>query len=804
VLLLVDDLQWVDELSLALCHYLVRAAESADHCLTLIAAARPSPQASSFAESLTHVVPEERRATIELGPLSGDEALEVVRGLAPSLDASAAREFAAKSGGSPFWLEALVRTGGTAADAGQLVTERLRGAGADAGALLALLAVAARPLAPADISRLEGWSVERVEHATSELVNRGVAIRPPGAIRLAHDLLREAALKDVPDDQQRALHGRIAQWLEAAADNDLQRLRAALEHRRAAKLPALDLSARLARSPQRTLLGLEGLRMLAAIADEGDPFDAGVLALHEHVASLATELAEHEEALARWSVVAERAENDMRRASALLAASRAAYELGRIPEAREALAHSHQLDDIDDVVRLEQRSLEAAILLWLELRTAEGRAVAEEAVASANRLAAESGGVSALDRHARRAYLEAMRLDYETAVIEGDAAALLRAAELRESAARGLDVESYLTASIALGLALRQNGRTHEAIARYRRVWAEAHRRVLPRLMVDAGYWLARTLELTGELTEAELVVREASELAARAGEVPRARHRISRVACGIALQRGRPADALRLLEASQEPNQHQRIMLHGDLALWHGRLDGAAAAATVLEQVALGQACADAVGCARCGAELLLFAAEGLARAGEQEAAREALARWDASGVRPEILDEIWQLHAAALAEEDTTARIDALKTALATAEGSPYRLAELWIRLDLGRTLADVEADRAVVELGQVAELASQRGATTVLELADQALRRLGVRTWRRGAAAPLTERELQIARLISEGASNPEIARQLFLSRKTVERHVSNLLRKVGVRNRAELAARVPELEVEGAHR
>jgi DNA-binding NarL/FixJ family response regulator len=34
--------------------------------------------------------------------------------------------------------------------------------------------------------------------------------------------------------------------------------------------------------------------------------------------------------------------------------------------------------------------------------------------------------------------------------------------------------------------------------------------------------------------------------------------------------------------------------------------------------------------------------------------------------------------------------------------------------------------------------------------------------------------------------------------------VERHVSNLFRKLGVRNRAELVARVAELEVEGAHR
>lgn len=65
-------------------------------------------------------------------------------------------------------------------------------------------------------------------------------------------------------------------------------------------------------------------------------------------------------------------------------------------------------------------------------------------------------------------------------------------------------------------------------------------------------------------------------------------------------------------------------------------------------------------------------------------------------------------------------------------------------------------------------------------------------------------LTEREQVIAHLIAGGASNPEIATRLFLSRKTVERHVSNVLRKAGVRNRAELAARVTELEGEGAHR
>ena len=49
------------------------------------------------------------------------------------------------------------------------------------------------------------------------------------------------------------------------------------------------------------------------------------------------------------------------------------------------------------------------------------------------------------------------------------------------------------------------------------------------------------------------------------------------------------------------------------------------------------------------------------------------------------------------------------------------------------------------------------------------------------------PLSERELEILQLIAKGASNREIAGALFLAEGTVKNHVSNILTKLGVRDR-----------------
>jgi DNA-binding NarL/FixJ family response regulator len=64
---------------------------------------------------------------------------------------------------------------------------------------------------------------------------------------------------------------------------------------------------------------------------------------------------------------------------------------------------------------------------------------------------------------------------------------------------------------------------------------------------------------------------------------------------------------------------------------------------------------------------------------------------------------------------------------------------------------------------------------------------------------AVAQLTERELEIFRLVAAGLSNAEIADRLVLSETTVKTHVSNLLRKLGVRDRVHAVIRAYEAGV-----
>ena len=202
-------------------------------------------------------------------------------------------------------------------------------------------------------------------------------------------------------------------------------------------------------------------------------------------------------------------------------------------------------------------------------------------------------------------------------------------------------------------------------------------------------------------------------------------------------------------------------------------------------------------VSCNRCGAELHVRSAEAFARVGLLDLAAATLDAWHRDHSAPDATALVWATRAAGLlaaGRGDTDDALALLGQSIAGADALGMRCEALWSRLDLAAALVMAHRLSAGDAYREAAEEAENMGALTERAQAEQALRQLGVRTWRRTPLSPdvLTAREREIAGLAATGASNPEIAASLFISRKTVERHMSNVLAKFGVRNRTHLAA------------
>ena len=98
---------------------------------------------------------------------------------------------------------------------------------------------------------------------------------------------------------------------------------------------------------------------------------------------------------------------------------------------------------------------------------------------------------------------------------------------------------------------------------------------------------------------------------------------------------------------------------------------------------------------------------------------------------------------------------------------------------------------------QLGSAYEIFDSSGAGAFAERARSELRAAGGQARMRAVDArdAITAQEALIARLAREGASNPEIAAQLFISRATVAYHLRKVFIKLGISSRSQLARRLP---------
>ena len=160
------------------------------------------------------------------------------------------------------------------------------------------------------------------------------------------------------------------------------------------------------------------------------------------------------------------------------------------------------------------------------------------------------------------------------------------------------------------------------------------------------------------------------------------------------------------------------------------------------------------------------------------------------------------------ALANGDPDSAAEQLGRAVAVHRDLDLPFARAEIELRAGVALAAAgEREPALDLLADAYRTARKLGARPlateatreVADLGESVTERLGPRAAAHADGPGLTRRELEVVRLVAVGRTNREIATELFLSPRTVDMHVRNLLRKLDCRSRVEAAHRAGELDL-----
>lgn len=784
LMLLVDDLHLCDEPSLQFLGYLVRRLDRMS--VSILASLRPFERSAS-APLLTELVSDPLAISVRPGPLSDAATSELLTaGLGREAEPGFAAACRAATGGNPLLLTELTKAlrdervpplaGGTAAVAElgpravlRTVLVRLDGLPKSAGELaraLAVLGTAAElPLAAA----LAGLEAGEARTAASALIGAEI-LADASEPQFVHPLVGSAVYEAIPAPDRAAAHDRAAELLR--------------HHGR----PAGAIAAHLVLAPPGGRAWVCELLVDAARASlrAGAPADA----VTAYERALAEPPAEGERpqlvaALGRAAMLVDGPAGEVRlnealglatgpeaRALVSLDLARLLMFLGRVEESMPVL---HAAADALGPGSGDLRRMLATAELMASLF--DPRFVpAPEQLALGRRLPLEPGlGARMLAAISSRLWAYGGG--------HADACAALALAALEGGAlVRADSVFLSVTAVLVLDLADRPEADAGwAALLREGELNGSNHGRVAYSLF--HGYGLARR----GELHAAEAALEDAVEALHDWNQDPRAHSHAGAFLSFARRERGDVAGARAALERADrtaDASDGARLWVdsHVRLLLEEGEPEAALAAAEEAEQrFAHVENPFDTPPSLLRAQALVALGRREEARAPAELALTQARA-WGAPGPLARALRVLGAIDG-----------MEHLREAVAVAQGTRARLELAKAQVALGTALREEDPVAARTPLREGLDLAAALGAERLEARARRELHVAGGRPRKAAMSGPdaLTASERRVVELAIAGRTNRGIAEELFVTQKTVELHLSNAYRKLGVPGRRGLA-------------
>ena len=787
--LVVDDLHWCDRASLRFLAYFSRRLEG----LPVLAAASLRPAEPGVDPALMAELANDPAATtLRPGPLGEAAVAELVRErLGEGADDAFVAACAQASGGNPLILGELLRaleSEGVAPDGAQVdVVRRLGPRAASRSVLLRLARLPQDTVAVARAAALLGDGTDlsavaalaeldepRAGEATRDLA-RAEILRPEPPLGFVHPLVREAVLRDLGPGERELGHARAARMLaerEAPPEQVAAHILAMPRRGDAWAVKTLRLAARTALRSGGADSAVSYLRRALE-----EPPDAEHRRWVELDLGLAESLTSGPEAAGHLRAAYNATDDPTQRGWIAMVLGQVLLFTGSGPEAGALVAEARAAlpeGETDLALRLQ------ALLISVDNFGPAGGAVPpEHDFEPGTSLGADM--LAAVEAHAR-----AMRNG------GAERCAELALAALRSGRLIAEDNGSSPTEAtmIALMLAGREEAGTYTKAS-----LADAHRRgslfAATAAQIFRGWWLRRS----GELADAEEMLVRASQGIVAWGFGGVMLFPASALA-EVRAERGDLAGAWAALALPGFP-EGAELPPSAQVSWWvAAKLRVLLAEGRAEEALALADLAGDRFGAIVLNPAWLPWrsaraeALHRLDRADEAQAAAadelEAARAWGAPTTVGRSLRVLGAVRGqAGLAD---------LEEAVALLEGTPERLelAKALAAQGTAMRLARRPTD-AREPLRRALELATVCGAEPLAEHARTELHAAGVRPRREALSGveSLTPSERRVADLAAAGRTNRDVAQELFVTPKTVEVHLSNAYRKLGIRSRRELA-------------